>query len=171
MEKKITNEELRKEMFAALDATVNMYSGTEPVGDWVEAAEKKLGTALSDAMQEWPEGQEGIGEALNIVLARFVCAKLERMQRGGLVSDGHTAYGLFTEVIMPVVHELVCRELDEEENGERIVTIARELADRKNDIDDIITRHFPDLPDERRAELRQGLAESREAMRDPEYNE
>ena len=174
MEKElISNEELRKELLAVLDKKENMYPELDGVTNWMDAAEAKLNKALSESINYWPAEQEsGVGEALNIVLARFVCKILERIQRGGMVADGKTAYGIFMEVIMPTAHKMVCRELDAEyeqdteEETQRIIAIARELQDRSNDIDDIITRHWPDIDDNTRAKLRNDLAGFREKMKE-----
>lgn len=164
MAKKVDYAKEREKMIAMLDIDENLYPEMEPVADWLDVFTEKMKKACAEAMSEFPEGQGGACEAFMIGLARFNCQVLERFQCEGFVSEGHDAYGIFHDVLMPTAHEMVKREVEEqqaqgeEEPNEQWVAIAKDIMNADMSIDDILAKHFrDDMTDDERQMVREKL--------------
>ena len=169
MSNKKEYNELRESMMAMLDANEILYPGMEPIADWINLFTTKMRSACAEAMRNFPEGQKGPGEALMVALARFNCMVLEKFQRGGFVTDGNNAYDIFCDVLMPTAHEMVLREMAEQEEDEQdsaeslAASLATDLMDPSMTLDDIINKHFrDDMTGDERQQVRQELQSLRD---------
>jgi len=169
MSNKKEYNELREGMKAMLDANENLYPEMEPIVDWIDLFTTKMRSACAEAMRNFPEGQKGPGEALMIGLARFNCMVLEKFQQEGFVTEGNNAYDIFYDVLMPTAHEMVLREMAEQEVDEQdgaeslAASLAADLMDQSMTLDDIINKHFrDDMTDDERQQARQKLQSLRD---------
>lgn len=157
-------KDMRETMKAMFDIKENLYPEMEPIADWLDLFTTKMRKACADAMSQFPEGQQGPCEALMIGLARFNCYVLEEFQSEGFVTEGHNAYDIFYEVLMPTAHEMVLREMSENESDEddgtaqQVTDLAEDLMNPDVSIDDIIAKHFrDDMTDEERQSVKEKL--------------
>ena len=169
MSNKKEYNELRESMKAMLDVNEILYPDMEPIADWINLFTDKMRSACAEAMCNFPEGQKGPGEALMVALARFNCMVLEKFQQEGFVTEGNNAYDIFCDALMPTAHEIVLREMAEQEGDEQdseeswAASLAADLMDPQVTLDDIINKHFrDDMTDDKRQLTRQNL----QALRD-----
>lgn len=165
MSNKKEYNELRESMKAMLDVNEILYPDMEPIGDWINLFTDKMRDACAEAICNFPEGQKGPGEALMVALARFNCLVLEKFQQEGFVTEGNNAYDIFCDALMPTAHEIVLREMAEQEGDgqDSEESFAADLMDPSVTIDDIINKHFrDDITDDKRQRARQNL----QALRD-----
>lgn len=164
MDNKKEYEAMREAFKAMLDVKENMYPEMEPITDWLDLFTTKMREACAEAMSQFPKGQEGPGEAFMIGLARFNCMVLEKFQSAGFVTEGHNAYDIFYEVLMPTAHEMVLSEIKENESdGDKEKDLAEDLMNPDMPIDDILDKHFRD---DMTAEQRQKAKEKLQNLRD-----
>ena len=158
-------EEMYNKMMGAFDTDELLYPEMQAFNGWLDELQHNLMKTTAEAVRNTPV-KEGFAEATMIAIGRFVCTFLEKMQRGGMVTEGTDIYKCFAEVLLPVCHKLVVGELDaKEEEEEKFNSLAEDVANPDLSIEEILNKHFAGHEDEF-DEIRPKLEEVRkEAMK------
>ena len=113
--------------------------------EWADEAENAFREVSGEIIKKLPPAirKKGFVEAYFVVLARFICRFINKMERQGMFAKGKDGYGFFTNVLMPIVNEMVVAELDEDERAaEKVDSILEDLTNFDMSIDDILKKHF-----------------------------
>ena len=143
-EKKI--EEMKSELFDVIEKQAAGHTEMMPVVEFIDMFVDKLRKASSEALEMWPSGMPGPGEATMLAMARFCSLVMERMNKDGLMADGMDAYELFSRVIMPTAHRLVQLELDAIDTKEHDTAcdMAMDVVNPDITIEEIVDKYFKD---------------------------
>lgn len=131
---------------------------------WADQAEAALNKVSAEMVTKMPESikKQGFAEAFFVVLARFTCRLINRMQQKGMFAEGTDGFGFYSRVLLPACNDIVMREAEWMDKGkDKEARVMKDIWNLKMPIDDILKKHFPDREDDW-PEIREALQSGRE---------